>query len=42
MINTDHSLISDSIFPVLLKVKPNKDDTDIDEFRNILSVAFDK
>lgn len=42
MINTDHSMIADSIFPVLLKVKPGKADTDIDEYRNILSFTFDK
>ena len=42
MINTDHNQISDSIFPVLLKVRPGKDDVDIDVQRNILREAFTK
>ena len=42
MKNTDHSMIADSIFPVLLKVKPGKVATNIDEYRNILSITFDK
>ena len=41
MINTDHNMIADSIFPVLLKIKPGKIDTNIDEYRNILSITFD-
>ena len=42
MINTDYNVIADSIFPVLLKVKPGKENTNIDEYRNILSITFDK
>ena len=42
MINTDYNMIADSIFPVMLKVKPGKENTNIDEYRNILSITFDK
>lgn len=35
-------MIAESIFPVLLKVKPGKEDTNIDDYRNILSITFDK